>query len=230
MAAHYVDSKQNIVHVTKLINNNDLLTSGEDDNSHICCVRRNCSYSSLDQCLANLTSNVLINITTDVTLSSLVRVSNLSIIGHSYPTVKCTSELGVGGIHFAFCHNCTIQGITWDGCGSPDEPGLKFSNSSNVAIKNCCFQYLLGQAVMLFGVLGDVNICDCKFINNNNYMGHGAAIQYCSSNDTRNPFQYVFTINNCNFSYNTMQSLIHFENNITKLMLLFTEIKVFLFM
>ena len=74
VVAHYVDSKQNVV-------------SGKDvyGSSYNCCVHENCSYSSLDQCLANLTSNALINITTDVTLSSLVRASNLSnvsIIGH----------------------------------------------------------------------------------------------------------------------------------------------------
>ena len=187
------------------------VVNGEDDNIRICCVHENCSYSSLDQCLANFTSNVLINITTDVTLSSLVRASNLSnvsIIGHNYPTVNCKST---GGIHFAFCHNCTIQGISWDGCGSSVEPGLKFSYSSNVIIKNCCFQHLLGQAVVLLGVLGDVNICDCNFINNSDYTGHGAAIWF-SSNDARNYFQYVFTISNCSFSYNTIYSLIYFEN------------------
>ena len=187
------------------------VVNGEDDNSRICCVHENCSYSSLDQCLANLTSNIMINITTDVLLSSLVKASNLSnvsIIGHNYSRVNCKS---VGGLHFAFCHNCTIQGITWDGCGSSVVPGLKFSYSSNVSIQNCTFQHLLGQAVKLLGVLGDINICDCKFTNSNNYMVHGAAIQF-SSNDTRNFFQYVLTISRCNFSYNTMKSLIYFEN------------------
>ena len=187
------------------------VVNGEDDISCICCVHESCSYSSLNQCLANLTSNFLINITTDVTLSSLVRASNLSsvsIIGHDYPRVNCKS---VGGIHFAFCHNCTIQRITWDGCGSSIVPGLKFSYSSNVTIQNCTFQHLLGQAVVLLGVLGDVNICDCKFINNSDYTGHGAAIQF-SLNNTRNSFQYMLTISNCNFSYNTMSSLIYFEN------------------
>ena len=169
------------------------VVNGEDDNGCNCCVHENCSYNSLDQCLGNLTSNILINITIDVTLSTLVRTSNLSnvsIIGHNYPTVNCKST---GGIHFAFCHNCSIQGITWNGCGSPDEPGLKFSYSSNVTIQNCCFQHLLGQAVMLLQMLGGINICDCNFINNSDYAGHGAAIHY-SANDARNPFQHMFTI------------------------------------
>ena len=195
--------------VAHCVNSN--VVNGEDDISRICCVYENCSYNSLDQCLANLTSNVLINITTDVTLSSIVRASNLSnvsIIGHDYPSVNCNST---GGIHFMFCHNCSIQGITnWDGCGSPVEPGLKFSYSSNVTIENCSFQCLLGQAVVLLGVLGDVNICDCKFISNSDYKGHGSAIQF-SSNDT-NSFQHVLTICNCNFSYNTMNSLIYLGN------------------
>ena len=198
VVAHCIDSKQNVV-------------SGKDGNSRNCCVDENCSYSSLDQCLANLTSNVLINITTDVTLSSFVRTSNLSnvsIIGHNYPRVSCKS---VGGIHFAFCHNCTIQGISWDGCGSSVEPGLKFSYSSNVIIQNCSFQHLLGQAMMLLGVLGDTNIEDCKFSNNSNYMGHGTAIHY-SPNDARSAFQYMLMISSCSFSYNTMKSLIYFEN------------------
>ena len=187
------------------------VVNGEDGNSRICCLHESCSYSSLDQCLTNLTSNVLITITTDVTLSSLVitsNLSNVSIIGHNYPTVNCKS---VSGLHFVICHGCTIQGITWDGCGSSVVPGLKFSYSSNVKIQNCTFQHLLGQAVVLLGLLGDVNICDCKFTNNNDYKGHGAAIQFLS-NDTRNSFLYVLTISRCNFSYNTMNSLIYFEN------------------
>ena len=119
VVAYYVDGNQRIIHVSELVSDNkDSVTSDEGDNSLICCVYGNCSCSSLDHALANLTSNVLINITTDVTLSSLVRVSdleNVSIIGHNNPTVNCRS---VGGIHFTFCNNCIIQGITWDGCGS----------------------------------------------------------------------------------------------------------------
>ena len=203
VVAQCAGSKQNVV-------------SGEDNNNRNCYMHENCSYSSLDQCLAKLTSNILINITTDVKLSSLVRAShlaNVSIIGHNYPRVNCKS---VGGIHFAFCHNCTIQGIIWDGCGSSVEPGLKFSHSSNVTIKNCSFQHLLGQAVMLLKVLKDVNICDCNFSNNNDYIGHGSAIHY-SSNNGRVLYS-VITISSCEFSNNTMSSLIYFENafNIVK--------------
>ena len=218
VVVQYVDGNQRIVRVSELISDDE--DSAEDDNSHICCVYGNCSCNSLDHALTNLTSDVLINITSDVTLSSLVKVSdieNASIIGHNNPTVNCKS---VGGVHFTFCHNCIIQGITWDGCGTKNtdnytKPGLELSCSSNVTIQNCSFQHSVGQAVVLSEVLGDVNINNCKFMNNSHYRGHGAAIHY-SSNDTRNSSQLVFTINNCNFSDNKMKSLVFLESNLFK--------------
>ena len=177
----------------------------------------NCSCNSLDYALANLTGNVLINITTDVTLSSLVKPSNLksvSIVGHNNPTVNCTN---IGGIHFISCHNCIIQGITWHGCGSENvdtnaEPGLKLSYSSNITIQNCSFQHSIGQAVVLSEVTGDVNINHCQLVYNSHYRGHGAAVHYLSNNVTNHP-QFLFKINNCNFTYNKgAKSLIYFEN------------------
>ena len=212
VVVQYVDGNQRIVHVS------DSITSGEDDNSHIlCCVYGICSCNSLDHALANLTSNVLINITTDVMLSSLVRASdleNVTIFGHNDPTVNCKH---VGGIHFTFCNNCIIQGITWDGCGTENfdnhtEPGLLFNYSSNVIIKKCSFQHLVGQAVVLLEMSGYVNFNNCKFINNSHYRGHGAAI-FCSSNNTS---QFDLTINNFNFSYNKIKSLVYLENRLLK--------------
>ena len=189
--------------------------------SHICCVYENCSCSSLDQALTNLTSNVLINITTDVTLSSLVKVSdiqNVTIIGHNNPTVNCKD---FGRIHLNFCNNCIIQGITWDGCGSVDiddhtEPVLKLNNSSNITIDNCSFQYSKGQTVLLSKVSGDVNIDHCNFVHNNHYRGHGAAIHYSSSNVTNCHQLAVFTIIGCNFAYNNAKSLVYIENTISR--------------
>ena len=156
VVAQFVDGNQKIVRVS------DSTASGEDD---ICCVYENCSCNSLDCSLANLTSNVLINITTDVTLSSLVKVSdieNVTIIGHNNPTVNCKN---VSGVQFTFCHNCIVQDITWNGCGTVNinytKPVLLLSYSSNVTIQNCSFQHSVGQAVVLSEVLGDVNINNC---------------------------------------------------------------------
>ena len=100
----YVDGYQRIVQVSELFSDDENFTSGDGD-FFTCCVYGNCSCNSLDYALTHLTSNVLINITTDVTLSSLAKVSdleNVSIIGHNNPTVNCRK---VGGMHFIFCHN-----------------------------------------------------------------------------------------------------------------------------
>ena len=222
----YVDGNQRIVHVSELFSDNEYSdSSGEDDNSLICCVYGNCSCSSLDHALANLTSNVLINITTDVTLSSLVRVSGLekvSIIGHNNPTVYCSGD--VSEIQFTFSRHLIIQGITWIGCGTDNinhtKPGLSMSHSFNVTIQNCTFQQSVGQAIVLSEMSGDVNINNCKFVNNSHYRGHGAAIHYSSStNNTINYSQFVLTIKNCIFSYNKMKSLVYLENKCNKIIL-----------
>ena len=123
----YVDGNQRIVHV------NENYTSGEDVT---CCVYGNCSCYSLDQALGNLTSNVLINITTDVTLSSVIDASHIedvTIIGHSNPTVYCTDA----SIQLTSCHNCIIEGITWNGCGTLEminytEPALTSNSSTEI--------------------------------------------------------------------------------------------------
>ena len=84
----------------------------------LCCVHENCSCSSLYTALANLTSSVLINITTDVELSSIIPIVdlyNIMITGYKNPTVNCNNS---GGLHFMSCNNCTIEGITWEGCGT----------------------------------------------------------------------------------------------------------------
>ena len=177
----------------------------------------NCSCSSLDHALANLTSNVLINITTDVTLSSLVTVSdleNVTIIGHNNPTVNCRS---IGGIHFTFCNNCIIQGITWDECGTENGAGLMLTDSFNITIGNCSFQHSKGPAVLLSEVSGDVNINHCNFLHNNLYRGHGAAIHYSSSNGVSSHNNLpAFTITDCNFTYNYAESLVYIENTVTE--------------
>ena len=210
---NFVNGNQRIVHISNL-------TSGEVNGT--CCVYGNCSCSSLDHALANLTSNVLINITTDVTLSSLVRVSdieNVTIIGQNSPTVNCKDHFG--GIHLNLCCNCIFQGIAWDGCGnksinSHTEPGLMLSNSSNITIKYCIFQHSKGPAVLLSEVAGNVNINHCNFVHNNHYSGHGAAIQYSSSNRASSHNKLtMFTISDCDFAYNYAKSLVHFVNTIS---------------
>ena len=211
VVVQFVNGYQNIVHVSKFISEESFIASNK------CCVYGSCSCNSLDHALANLTSNTLINITTDVTLSSLVTASdieNVSIIGHNSPTVNCKS---VGRIHINLCKNCIIQDIIWDECGTKTidgrtEPAVMLRYSSIVTIRNCSFQRSVGQAVVLSKMSGDININDCKFINNIYYGGHGAAIYYLSNNAGNSNPQFVFIISNCNFSYNRMKSLVYLEN------------------
>ena len=140
VAQHFGDSYR-ILNISELISDDGstLSSSGDFKDLNICCVDGNCTCNSLEYALVHLTSNVLINITSDVTLSSVVEVSNLQnvfIIVHNNPSVNCQS---IGGMHLIACHNCNIQGINWDGCGTVDidnrtEPGLKLDNSSNITI------------------------------------------------------------------------------------------------
>ena len=217
------EGNQRVVHVSELISDDEgFFTNGEYDNSYACCVYGNCTCNSLNQALANLTSNVLINITTDVTLSSLVKASdlqNVSIIGHSSPTVNCKH---VGAIHFNFCRNFIIQGITWDGCGTEltdnlAEPAMKLNYSFNVTIQNCSFQHSIGQALVLSEVSGEVDINNCNFVNNSHYRGHGAAIHYLYRYNTKKFYhgQFVFAILNCNFTNNKhVKSLVYIKNKL----------------
>ena len=213
LVVQLVDGSQRIVYVSEPISDDeDLSTSGDGDSNLMCCVYGNCSCNSLDHALANLASNVLINITTDLMFTTLINASNLenvSIIGHNNPTVYCKSA---GGIHFNFCHNCIIQDVTWDGCGRETEPGIKLRESSNIVIEKCSFQYSKGAAIVLSGVSGCVNIIHCNFTKNINYRGHGAAIHYSSNNVTNYP-QLVLAISNCNFTNNkNAKSLVYIEN------------------
>ena len=212
---------QRVVHVSELSSDNYTFTGHSGENGSMCCVYGNCTCNSLDHALANLTNNVLINITTDMTLFSLIKLSNLenvSIIGYNNPVVNCKT---VGGVHFTFCHNCIIQGITWNECGTEDvnnytEPGLALSYSTNIIINNCLFQYSKGQAVLLSAVSGNVNISNCSFTHNSQYRGHGAAIHYSSSNLTNCP-QLSFVISDCNFTYNKhAESLVYIENRVSE--------------
>ena len=152
---------------------------------------------------ANLTSNSLINITTDVMLLSiipLVGLENISIIGHGNPTVYCDNA---GGLHFNDCHNCTIIGIAWEKCGtkigSMPAAAVELYNSSDIIIQNCSFQHSVTQAIRL-SEMGNVSITDCMFVFNSYFKGHGTAIHYLSKFKHHTKFQ--FTINNCTFTHN----------------------------
>ena len=212
----------------RVITIHDQWISVDDNNSNISklyatpCVDDNCYYS-LNQALSNLTNNVLINVTTNIRLSSIIQIvglANISIRGYQNPTVNCNSN---GGLHFTSCYNLTIEGVTWEGCGrrsiSNDdtaEPALKLHNSTNIVIEKCTFQHSLGQVVVLLGVSGSVNFNQCNFLSNRQYKSNGATIHFSS------PSQYAYirlylTIIGCNFSYNEgAESVLYFGQTATK--------------
>ena len=183
------------------IDNNSIVTC-TDPQTFPVCIHEQCFCKTIDFALAYLTNNTLIKITTDVILSSIVLLSslqNISIVGENDPTINCIDD--GGGLHLVSCHNCTIDGINWDGCGNKttNSPVLKFENCSSIEIKNCTFKHSIGQAIVFSEMSGDANIHHCKFMNNSNYISHGAAICYSSYHLDS---QLALTINNCNFTNN----------------------------
>ena len=179
-----------------------------DPETLLVCIHQSCFCQVINRVLDGLTSNTHIDLSINVTLSSTITLSNLSnisIIGQNNPTISCSSN---GGVKFTSCHNCTIEGISWDGCGAEYvngsiDPVIKFWHSTNITIHNCTFQHSVGQAIILSEVTGSVNINHCKFLCNKHYEGDGAAIYY-SSNEYQKHSQLCFIISNCNFSENKM--------------------------
>ena len=134
-----------------------------DPETLLVCIHQNCFCQVINNVLASLTSNVQIDLSINVTLSTIILLSdlnNISIIGHHNPTINCSSN---GGIKFTLCHNCTIKGITWDSCGAENINGsttavVEFHHSTNITIQNCTFQHSVGQAVVMSQVSGTVKI------------------------------------------------------------------------
>ena len=195
-------------------NDDNISTSKEADiaNSLHCCISKNCSScSSFVDLLHNFTSDGTIYVTMNMVLPSVVQLThlkNIAIVGYNNPIVHCGYS---GGLQFVHCHNLTIEGIKWNGCGTKSNAstnpgiGLYVHNSSNIIFQNCTFQNSFGQSVVLSEVLGNVNINNCKFKHNNYYNNHGTAIHYSSNNNA----QLVFMINNCTFDYNKGASIMY---------------------
>ena len=196
-----------------------------------CCISGKCPCHSFNDLLINITSDVTICVTTDMVLSSLVRLThlkNVSIIGHNNPTILSGYN---AGLYFASCQNITITGITWIGHGINakffSSPAVAFLlyiiNLSNINFQNCTFQNSLGQSIVLSEVSGSVNINNCKFTHNKYYNNHGAAIYYSSNDNSK----LTFMINNCTFDYNEGNSIVYLNHSATLQKYLLLENSVF---
>ena len=177
------------------------------------CNSGNCPFHSFADLLNNVSSNATICLATDVVLSSameLTYLKNIAIIGHNNPAVQCGYSVG---LHFASCHNVSIEGIIWNECGidanvsTASETGLYIHNSSNFSFQNCTFQNSLGHLIVLLEVSGNVNINSCNFTHNN-YKNHDVAIHYLSQHYV----QLVLLINKCVFDYNEGASIVYLHH------------------
>jgi len=188
----------------------NLSTRESGENASLCCATASCTCNSLLPTLVSLTDNTVINITTDVVLTSIVPiegVENITILGYNNPTVYCR---GNGALRFTSSNNVTVEGIVWEECGSNNSPTLGFYNSSKLTIRRCTFEHSQYRAIQLFNVFGYVSISTCIFAHNNLHIKvHGSAILYSSLYSQSN-----LTIGNCYFAENgEAKSVIYFYGN-----------------
>jgi len=166
-------------------------------------------FPSIVNVLNNVTSNTIIILKTDV-LSSKVTLegfNSITITGQGNSTVSCND---IGSVKFVSCKNVTIKDVNWKRCGSVNNPGMEFYNTSNIAIRSCSFHHSTGKAVALSKVSGNVSINNCEFTHNKHHKGHGAAIYYTSSHEQSTEL----VINNCTFTLNgPAESVVYIDNS-----------------
>ena len=135
------------------------------------CTSRNCYCKVLEDLLDGLASNVIVNITDNVTLSSSIELNgleNISIIGHNNITVIC--GIDGGGLYLYSCSKIIVESITWIGCGydldiiKDHKPVMEFFRSSGITIQNCTFQYSKGQVISLSQIDIYPSICEYQLL------------------------------------------------------------------
>ena len=182
-----------------------------------CCIHNTTCACSLYCALqkANGSSNVVINITTDVTLSlpvHLMNINNITIVGHNNSTVKLNST---GALYFTLSHDIRIQEIELKRCGTSywhSNPGLKMYNCSYVNILNSSFKFFTAQSLVLNNISGNVTIDHCDFMASDLiYDGHGAAIHYSSMNEAN-----ILAMKRCKFSNYRAKSVVYIDGKSEK--------------
>ena len=168
-----------IIHNSQCVFSKVIIISNDNGtNGTECCVNGTCVFSSLYTALVNITSNTIINITSEsVALNNSTRMgsgnlTNIKITG-SNVTIMCNNS---GSVYCESCDNVTMEGITWDSCGDPygsDFAGVTFNVSNNVSLVNCTFQYSQITAVGFVKVSGRFNVSQCNFLSNKGKNGCG---------------------------------------------------------
>ena len=123
-----------------------IIINNDGTNTTECCVNGTCPCNSLHLALQNLTSNAIINITSEsVTLHTTTPIGsgnlhNITITGNG-ATIMCNNS---GGVYCESCSDVIIKGITWDQCGDPNKDnvvaGINFTDVHNFKIENCYLQ------------------------------------------------------------------------------------------
>ena len=158
----------------------NLSGSGNDEDD---CNSGNYTFYSFTEVPNSIYCNIIINVSTDISLSSNIHfkdINNIIIIGQGDSTVNCNS---IGSVKFVSCNNVSVEGLTGKGVVSVNNPGMRFHNTSNIAIQSCSFHHSTSRAVTLSKVSGTVSINNCLFKHNKYHKRHGAAIYYTSSHE-----------------------------------------------
>ena len=147
-----------------------------------------CPCGSLCYALQNLTSNSIINITSEsVTLNTTTPIGsgnlqNITITGNG-ATIMCNNS---GGVYCESCSDVIIEGITWDQCGDPNKDnvvaGIHFTDIHNFKIERCFLQGFKICAVSLDPGYGEIIVKSTIFQFNvmeksaNSFDGSGLKI------------------------------------------------------
>ena len=116
-----------------------ITVNNDGDISIECCVNGTCPCGSLYYAFQNLTSNSIINVTSEsVTLRTTTPIGsgnlhNITITGNG-ATIMCNNS---GGVYCESCSDVIIEEITWDGCYT----SRLLIRISSVVISNCSFCY-----------------------------------------------------------------------------------------
>ena len=184
-------------------------TCGSDNTT--CCVDGECVCSSLSTALFYMTSNTVINITSEsVTLEDNIKMgsgdlNNITVTGNG-ATIMCNNS---GGVYCESCDNVVIEGITWDRCGDPygtNIAGVTFNITSNISLFYCTFQYsgITAVYIQLQGFTGILTVDHTNFMSNIVYevkelLYYGAlVIENSNTSD-----DLIINISNSKFDNNT---------------------------
>ena len=136
--------------------------------------------SSLSTALLYMTSNTVINITSEsVTLEGNIKMgsgdlNNITITGNG-ATIMCNNS---GGVYCESCDHVVIEGITWDKYGDlngENTAGVTFNGTANVALVNSTFHYS-STAVIFYDVSGTISLTNMNFTSNKNSRGNSGAV------------------------------------------------------